>query len=133
MNLKTIPFLPWILASVGKANKQTKNKSTSNMMKSFKSINPMFQKNHRTCASFNHIELLSSKSRHYAYQRWLSHFSWHCHCRFNMSKFISSMLCNSRICCLGCSSSQGKELLQLTSHWSIPPLTNWGIQLLTQT
>jgi hypothetical protein len=42
-------------------------------------------------------------------------------------------LCNSRICCLKCSSSQGKDLLQLTTHWSIPPLNNWSIWLLTQT
>jgi hypothetical protein len=48
-------------------------------MKYFKSINPMFQKKHRTCASFNHIQLLSSMGRHCAHQRWHSHFNWHCH------------------------------------------------------
>jgi len=33
-----------------------------------------------TCASFNHIQLLSSMSRHYAYQRCQSHFNQCCHC-----------------------------------------------------
>ncbi len=38
-----------------------------------------------------------------------------------------------RFVCLRCSSSQGKELLQLTPHWSILPFNNWSIWLLTQT
>ncbi len=50
-----------------------------------------------------------------------------------MNGFSSSILHNSRICCLGCNSSQGKELLQPTSHWSIPSLSNWDICLFTQT
>jgi hypothetical protein len=50
-----------------------------------------------------------------------------------VSAFTSPILRNSRICCIECSSSQGKELLQLTPHWSIRPLSNWGIWLLTQT
>jgi hypothetical protein len=52
---------------------------------------------------------------------------------FNVSGFTSSILHNSRISCLVCSSSQGKELSQLTPRWSIPPLSNWSIWLLTQT
>ncbi len=40
----------------------------------------------------------------------------------------------STLCyCLRCSSSQGKELSQPTPHWSIPPISNWGIWLFTQT
>jgi hypothetical protein len=55
-----------------------------------------------------------------------------CHCWSNASKFTSPILCNSRICCLQCISSQGKELSQLTPHWSILPFSNWNIRLLTQ-
>jgi hypothetical protein len=40
---------------------------------------------------------------------------------------------NSRICCLQCNSSQGKELSQLIPHLSIPSFSNWDIWLLTQT
>jgi hypothetical protein len=40
---------------------------------------------------------------------------------------------NSRICYIRYNSSQRKELSQSTTHWSIPPLSNWGIWLLTQT
>jgi len=59
--------------------------------------------------------------------------NWHCDCKPNTSAFTSSILRNSKICSIGCSSSQGKELSQLTPHLSIPPLSNWGIWLLTQT
>jgi hypothetical protein len=86
-----------------------------------------------TCASFNHIQFLLLTNRHYAYQRRHSHLRRRCHCRLNSSIFISLILRNSRICCLRCNSSQRKELLQLTPHWSIPPLSNWSIWLLTQT
>jgi hypothetical protein len=41
-------------------------------------------------------------------------------------------LCNSRICCLWCGSNQRKELLWLTPHWLIPPISNWGIWMFTQ-
>jgi hypothetical protein len=51
----------------------------------------------------------------------------------NASRFISPILHDSGICCIGCNASQGKELSQLTPHWSIRPLSNWGIWLLTQT
>jgi len=86
-----------------------------------------------TCVSFNHIQLLSLTNQHCAYQRWHSHFNRCCHCQPNTSGFTFLILCNSRICYLWCSSSQGKELLQPTPHWSIPPLNNWGIWSLTQT
>jgi hypothetical protein len=86
-----------------------------------------------TYASFNHIELLSLTNWHYAYQRWHLHLSERCYCWSNVIKFISLILRNSRICYLRCNSSQRKDLLQLTPHWSISPLSNWGIWLLTQT
>jgi hypothetical protein len=86
-----------------------------------------------TCASFNHIQLLS---QHCAYQRWHLHLNIRCHYRPNVSRFISPILCNSRICCIGCnssqgSSSQGKELSQLTPQWSIPPFNNWNLVVYT--
>jgi hypothetical protein len=59
--------------------------------------------------------------------------SQHYHCWPNTNGFISPILHNSKICCLQCNLSQAKELLQLTPHWSIPPLSNWSIWLLTQT
>ncbi len=86
-----------------------------------------------TCASFNHIQFLLSTSQHCAYQNGHSHFSQCCHCWPNTNGFTSPILRNSRICCLRCSSSQGKELLQTTPHWSIPSFNNWGIWFLTQT
>jgi hypothetical protein len=86
-----------------------------------------------TCISFNHIQFVSLMSQHCVYQRWHSHPSRCCHCRPNSSKFTSLILHNSKICCLQCNSSQGKELSQPTPHWSIPPFNNWGIWLLTQT
>jgi len=60
--------------------------------------------------TFNHIQLLLLMSRLCAYQIWHSHFSWCCHCRPNENGFIFSILHNSRICCLWCSSNQGKDL-----------------------
>ncbi len=80
-----------------------------------------------TCASFNRIQLLSLTSWHHAYQRWYLHFNQHCHCQSNASRFTSLILRNSRICHLWCNSNQRKELSQLTPHWSILPLRNWGI------
>ncbi len=77
-----------------------------------------------TCASFNHIQLLSLMSRHYAYQRWHSHLSQRYHCQPNMNKLISLILWNSKICYIICISSQRKKLSQPTPHWSIPPLSN---------
>jgi len=85
------------------------------------------------CVSFNHIQLLSLTNWHCAYQRWHSHLSRHYYCQPNMSKFTSSILCNSKIYCIKCNSSQEKELSQLTPHWLIPPFNNWGIWLFTQT
>jgi hypothetical protein len=82
---------------------------------------------------FNHIQLLWLMNQHCAYQRWHSHLSQHCHCWPNTSGFTSLILQNSRICCIRCNSSQGKELSQLTPHCSIPPFSNWGIWFLTQT
>ncbi len=67
-----------------------------------------------TCVSFNHIQLLSSMNQHCAYQKWHLHLSRHYHYRPNANGFTSPILHNSRICCLQCNSSQGKELLQLT-------------------
>ncbi len=69
-----------------------------------------------TCTSFNHIQLFLSMNWHCAYQRWHSHLSSRCHCQLNTSKFISPILCNSKICCLWCNSSQEKELSKLTPH-----------------
>jgi hypothetical protein len=82
-----------------------------------------------TCISFNHIQLLSLMNQHCVYQRWHSHLNRCCHCRPNVSKFISLILHNSKICRLWCSSSQGKDLLQPTTHWLIPPFSNWSIWL----
>jgi len=81
-----------------------------------------------TCASFHHIQFLSSMNQHCAYQKWHSHLS-QCYCQPNTSGFTSQILCNLRLCYLWCSSSQIKELLQPTPHWSIPPLNNWSIWL----
>jgi hypothetical protein len=86
-----------------------------------------------TCASFNHIQFLSLTSWHCVYQKWHSHLNQHYHCQPNIGIFTSMFLCNSRMCQLRCSSNQGKELSQLTPHWSILPLSNWSIWLLTQT
>ncbi len=86
-----------------------------------------------TYASFNHIQFFASTSWHCAYQRWHSHPTRHCHCWPNASGFTSPILRNLRICHLLYNSSEGKELSQLTPHWSIPPLSNWGIWLLTRT
>jgi len=58
-----------------------------------------------TCISFNHIQLLESMNQHCVYQRWYLHLSWHYHCQLNASKFISPILCNSKICYFWCSSS----------------------------
>jgi hypothetical protein len=86
-----------------------------------------------TCISFNHIQLFLLMSWHCAYQRWHLHLSRHCHCRPKASKFTSLILRNPRIYCLWCNLSQEKELSQPTPRWSIPPLNNWDIWLLTQT
>ncbi len=85
------------------------------------------------CASFNHIQFLLLMNRHCVYQRWHSHLSQRCHCQPNSSGFTSPILHNSRTCRLWCNSSQRKELSQWTPHWSIRPLNNWSIWLLTQT
>jgi len=69
-----------------------------------------------TCASFNHIQLLLSMTRHYAYQIWHLHPSQCCHYWPNAIGFTSLILCNSKVCHFWCSSSQGKELLQLIPH-----------------
>jgi hypothetical protein len=58
-----------------------------------------------TNVSFNFIQLFLLTNRNCAHQRWHSHFSQCYHCRPNVSGFIFSILCNSRICCLRCSSS----------------------------
>jgi len=39
-----------------------------------------------TCASFKHIQFLSSTNQHCVHQRW--HFSWHYHCRPNTSDLL---------------------------------------------
>jgi hypothetical protein len=49
-----------------------------------------------------------------------------------MNIFISPILHSPRICCLWCSSSQRKELSQLTPHWSIRPFSNWNVWMFTQ-
>ncbi len=61
-----------------------------------------------------------------------AHPSW-CPCQPNVGRFTSPILFNSKICRLWWSSIQGKELLQLTFHWSIPAFSNWSIWLFTQT
>ncbi len=86
-----------------------------------------------TCTSFNHIQFLSSTNRHCIHQKWHLHFSRCCHCQPNVSKFISSILHNSRIHCLQCGSSQRNELFQSTPHRSILPISNWNIWTFTQT
>ncbi len=52
---------------------------------------------------------------------------------FHWNGFTSLILHNSKINHLRYSSSQGKELSQLTPYWSIPPFSNWSIWLFTQT
>ncbi len=79
------------------------------------------------------IQFLLLTNWHCVHQRGHLHLNQHCHCQPNASGFISLILWNSNFCCLWCSSSQGKKLLQLTPHWSILPFNNWGIWLLTQT
>jgi hypothetical protein len=69
-----------------------------------------------TCTPFNHVPFLLLMSWHYVHQKWNSHTTWCCHCQSNMSGFISSILCNLKICCLWNNSSQKKELSQLTPH-----------------
>jgi hypothetical protein len=86
-----------------------------------------------TCISFNHIQLLSLTNQHCVYQKWHLNLNRCCHCWPNTSKFTSPILCNYKICCLWCNSSQRKELSQPTPRWSIPPLSNWNIWLFTQT
>jgi hypothetical protein len=86
-----------------------------------------------TCISFNHIQFLLSMNWHCIHQRWHLHLSWRCHCRLNASRFTSLILHNSKIHYLRCDSSQKKELSQLTPHWSIPPISNWGIWMFIKT
>ncbi len=63
-----------------------------------------------------------------------AHLSWHYRCRPNVGIFISLILHNSNICHLRWwRSSQGKQILQPTFHWSIPPFSNWSTWLFTQT
>ncbi len=56
-----------------------------------------------------------------------------CHFLPNVSNFTFLVLCNSRICHLWHGSSQRKELLRLTPHWSILPFSNWNVYMSTQT
>ncbi len=86
-----------------------------------------------TCTSFNHIQILLSTSWHCVHQKWHLHLSQHCHCQPNANEFISSILRNPRICCLQWTQATQKKLLQPTSHWSIPPCSNWDIWMFTQT
>jgi len=86
-----------------------------------------------TCVSFNHIQLVLLTNQHHVYQKWHLHPSRCCHYWPNTSGFTSPTLHNSKICYLWCSSSPKNELSQLTPHWLIPPLCNWGIWLLAQT
>jgi hypothetical protein len=60
-----------------------------------------------TYTSFNHIELLLLTSWHCAYQKWHLHLSECCHCRPNVTRFISLNLHNLKIFHLQCNSSQG--------------------------
>jgi hypothetical protein len=84
-----------------------------------------------TCIFFNHIQFFSSTNWHCAHQRWYSHSSRHCHYQPNTSGFISFILRNSWIWHFFCGSNQRKDLSQLTSHWSIPPFSNWDIWIFT--
>jgi hypothetical protein len=71
-----------------------------------------------TCILLNKIQLLSSLNWHCAYQIWNLHLNWCCHNQPNVCKFSSPVLHNLKICYFQCNSSQRKELLQLTPHWS---------------
>jgi hypothetical protein len=83
------------------------------------------------CTFFNHIPLLSLMSWHCVHQRQNLHPSRCCHYQSNTSKFISLILCNLKIYYLRNNSSQRKELLWLTPHWSFPPFSNWGVWMST--
>ncbi len=86
-----------------------------------------------TCVSFNHVQFLLLMNRHCVHQRWHLHLGWCYHCRPNVSGFTSLILCNSRIWCLQCGSSQKNELSWSAPHWSIRPFNNWSIWMFTQT
>jgi len=67
--------------------------------------------------SFNHISLLSLTNWHYVHQIWNSHPSWCCHCQSNMSKFISLILCNWKICYFWNSQKKSYFDWHLTNHF----------------
>jgi hypothetical protein len=85
-----------------------------------------------TCVSFKHVQPLSLIGQHCVHQRWHSHPSWCCHYWPNASRFISPILCHSKICCFQCGSNQKKKLLRMTPQWSILRFSNWSIWMLTQ-
>jgi len=86
-----------------------------------------------TCTSLTHVQFFSSMNQNCVHQKWNSHPSWCCHSQCNACGFISLILHNLRICSFWCSSSQRKELLWLTLHWSILPSNTWRIWMSTQT
>jgi hypothetical protein len=67
-----------------------------------------------TCASFKHVQLLSSTSQHCVHQRWHLHLNQHYHCWPNMNGFTFPILCHPRICYFQCGSNQRMELSWLT-------------------
>ncbi len=83
-------------------------------------------------STWHDIQFLLLTNWHCVHQRAHLHLNQHYQCQPNASGFISLILWNSNFFGLWCSSSQGKKLLQLTPHWSILPLNNWGIWLLTK-
>jgi len=85
-----------------------------------------------TCVSFNHVQFLLLTNRHCVHQRWHLHLGWCYHCRPNASGFTSLILCNSRIWCFQCGSSQKNELSWSSPHWSIRPFNNWSIWMFTK-
>jgi hypothetical protein len=50
----------------------------------------------------------------YVHQKWHLHPNWCCYYRPNVSKFISPILCNPKICYFQCGSSQRKKLSRST-------------------
>jgi hypothetical protein len=61
-----------------------------------------------THTSFNHVPFFSSTSWHCVHQKWNLHLIQCCHCQSNMNGFTSSILCNSKFCCLWSNSRQKK-------------------------
>jgi hypothetical protein len=70
-------------------------------------------------------------NQHRGYQRWHSHPSWRSHCWPNVSRFIFSILCNSRIC--HSDLTQAKKWVIAINTPLIKIFIYWDIWLPTQT